>query len=221
MNVTGPEPVAGQTAGGRRNAFSTRREMATTMPWVKSAYASEMAVVSAWLAALVPWSATVGTRVQYGRMFMFRFPLFELQVRAPTRQVFEDQVVTTGAELNAAYPGWELLGSVYVANPVTWTLAAGDGALLGGSLAWTLGALLVAVALGLSVAMYVREEATARRLPADEVRVMGTLLAAATLAFAAATVLYGLDRDVMGLPIPVGVLVVGALSVALLRAERV
>ena len=45
------------------------------MVWVRSEYAEELAVVSAWLMALLPWSLTYG-RPMGGRYVAIRFPLF-------------------------------------------------------------------------------------------------------------------------------------------------
>lgn len=191
------------------------------MPWVQSEYAEELAVVSAWIAALLPWSATVGARVEGGRLFVLRFPLAEFQFRAPTRVVLPDRTFTAAEVLDAQYPGWQVWGHTYVADPVSAALTYAGATLQSGSLLWALGAVLVATAVALSVAMYRDEAATALRLPYDPVRVMGVLLGGATVALVAATVLYYQGRAVVGVPIPIGPFVVGALSVALLRADRV
>ncbi len=192
------------------------------MPWVKSEVAGELAVVSAWIAALVPWSATVHTGGPLGSwLFMLRFPLAELQIRIASSVTIDGQDVPVEQLLAQVYPGWQVWNDVYVVDPITASLGYTQGTLQLGSLAWALGAVVVAVAVLLSVAMYIDEEGTAQRLPVDEVHLMGAILGVATVCFLAATVLYYRAPDVVGVPVPVGVAVVGALAVALLRAERV
>jgi len=192
------------------------------MPWVKSEYAGELAVLSAWIAALVPWSVTVHTGGPLGSwLFMIRFPLAELQVRAASTVTIDGQEVQVAELIDQVYPGVAVWGNAYLVDPISAATTYEVTVLQLGSVAWAVGTVFVVLAVLLSLAMYRDEAATARRLPADEVRVMGGLLLAATLAFVAATVLYLQGRDVVGVPIPVGVVVVGALAVALLRVDRV
>jgi len=192
------------------------------MPWVKSEYAPELAVLSAWVAALVPWSVTVHTNAPLGSvLFAIRFPLAEIQVRAASTVTVDGQAVRVTDVLDQVYPGVGVWGDAYLADPISAAATYERVALQVGSAAWALGAVLIALAVVLGVAMYRDEAATARRLPYDEVRVMGGLLAGASLAFAAASGLYYLGRDVVGVPVPIGVLLVGALAVALLRIDRV
>jgi hypothetical protein len=192
------------------------------MPWVKSEYAPELAVLSAWIAALVPWSVTVHTAAPLGSvLFAIRFPLAEIQVRAASTVTVDGQTVRVTDVLDQVYPGVGVWGDAYLADPISAAATYDPVALQVGSAAWALGAVLIALAVVLGIAMYRDEAATARRLPYDEVRVMGGLLAGASLAFAAASALYYLGRDVVGVPVPIGVLLVGALAVALLRIDRV
>lgn len=192
------------------------------MPWVKSEYAAELAVLSAWIAALAPWSVTVHTQGPLGSLlFAIRFPLAELQVRVASTVTVDGQAVQVTDLLDQIYPGVGVWGDAYLADPISAAITYERTALQVGSVAWALGAVLIGLAVLLSLAMYRDEAATARWLPADQVRVMGGLLAAGTVAFAAASVLYYLGRDVVGVPIPVGVVLVGALAVSLLRVDRV
>lgn len=192
------------------------------MAWVKSEYAAELAVLSAWIAALVPWSVTVHPGGPLGSwLFFIRFPIAELQVRAASQITVDGEEAPVAELLADVYPGWQVYGNAFVADPVSSAMTYGIDALQAGSVAWAVGAVLVVCAVLLGLAMYADEEGTARRLPVDEVRVMGALLGAATLSFAVATVLYYQGRDVVGVPVPVGVLVVGALAAILLRVDRV
>lgn len=192
------------------------------MTWVKSDVAAEVAVVAAWLAALVPWSVTVHTEGPLAStIYAIRFPLAELQVRHVPTVLANGEPVDVEALVASVYPGTNLVGNAFLADPISAALTYGHWSLQAGSAAWAAGAAVLLVALGLSVATYRDETGTERRLPRDPVRVMGGLLGLATLCFALATGLYWVGRDVVGVPVPVGVLVTGALAVALVRAERV
>jgi hypothetical protein len=192
------------------------------MPWVKSEVAGELAVVSAWIAALVPWSGTIHTGGPLGSwLFMIRFPLAELQVRVASTVSIDGQEVPVQQVLAQVYPGWHVWNDLYLVDPVSAALGYEAATLQFGSLAWALGTLFVLAALVLSFAMYFEEEATADRLPVDAVRLMGAILGLGSVCFLAATVLYYRASDVVGTPIPIGAVVVGALAVALVRAERV
>lgn len=193
------------------------------MAWVKAEYAGELAVVSAWIAALTPWSLTLQPNAPAGSwMFMARFPLFEVQIRLPT--VFREggEVIGSAAPaLAESYPGFGLLWGAFVTNPVSATLFYEEQSLVLGSAAWAAGALVVLLAVALSLWLY-RDEATVQeRLAVDEVRAMGVLLAVSAVCFAVATVGYFQARALVGIPLPIGVVVVGALAVTLWRVERV
>lgn len=219
------------------------------MPWVRSEYAGEVAVVSAWIAALVPWTVTVQTALPPlgARVYFARFGLFGLQIRPrQTIRVRTSEALVEGQAGGGAVnrtvpidhvidlfvPGSKLLGNVYATTPPTATAfyanlpatpettAAGSSLFLAG-LAWTVGAVVLLGALALSVALYRDEAGVTERLPVDPVTAIGGLLGITCLAFAAATVLFYLGRSVTGIPIPIGVVIIGALAVALLRAERV
>lgn len=193
------------------------------MAWVKAEYAGELAVVSAWIAALTPWSLTFQPEAPAGSfMFMVRFPLLELQIRLPLEVTRNGEVIgRADAVLAESYPGVEVLGAAFVTNPIGAAGFYDQQSLVLGSVAWAAGGAVVVLALALSVWLYRNEEAVGERLPFDEVRTMGALLAVAALCFAAATVGYLRGSDLVGVPVPVGVLVLGALAVVLLRVERV
>lgn len=191
------------------------------MVWVKADYAEELSVLSAWLSLLLPWNVVYLTEGPLASKLVFlRFPLVELQVRWASQISIEGQDLDVAPALAAQYPGTHLLGDFFLATPVGATMHY-NGGMFAGSLAWAVGATAFLLAFGLSLWLYVAEDAVAARLPLDPVRLMGWLLAAGAGATAVATVFYWLSRSVAGVPIPVGVPLVALLAVALLRAERV
>lgn len=193
------------------------------MAWVKAEYAGELAVVSAWIAALVPWSLTFDPNAPAGSyMFMVRFPVLEVQIRLPLVVTGNGEVIGSAeAVLADNFPGTELGWSVFATDPVSAATFYDQQALVLGSVAWAAGAVVVLVAVALSVWLYFDEAGARERLPVDEVRTMGALLAVAVVLFGLATVGYVIGSDLVGLPVPLGVVVVGALAAALLRVERV
>jgi len=195
--------------------------------WVRSEYANELAVLSAWLSVFVPWSGAahtqrgtvLGSEVE-GDIIFIRFPLVELQFRSPA-------VIQSGAErialtepLNAAYSGTNLFGDIYLTTPPSSVLFY-DSTLRQASLLWTVGAIGFALAVLLSLALYFREDRVVTALPVSAVQLMGALLGVGALGTAGASVLHFAARDTVGFPIPVGVLVVAVLATVLLRTEAV
>ena len=162
--------------------------------WVRSEYAPELAVAFAWLSTLVPWTVSYATLSEVGSVLFVRFPLF--QVRYAFGIPFARAV-----RLDSAYGAWQLQAgqSLEVAYA-----------------AWTVGAVIFLVALALSAAMYVDFDRVA---PYRPVRLMGVLLGATGVALAVATYLAA-TRGISGLQVPVGVLLLLAFGVLLLRAER-
>ena len=193
------------------------------MAWVRSEYAGEFAVIAAWLSMVLPWNIvyhpSVPTDPLASKMAIIRLPLAEFQFRFPAVIEVNGETSSAAAVLEQIYPGFRLFGEVFLTTPVG---ASGhyDGYMQLGSYAWAVGALAVAAAFAVSLAFYLREEALQDRLSADPVRLIGGLLGMAAASLAAASVLYFFDRDLGGIPIPIGVVVMGALSVALLRVER-
>lgn len=202
--------------------------------WVRSEYATELAVLSAWVALLVPWSVSsheqsVSTPLTDGEagVLFFRFPLFELQFRDD--QIVSDSLtgpavgVDISGELGALYPGTELFGDLFVTTAPTSAAFFSEvhGATLQqAALLWTAGSVAFGLALLLSVALSVREEPVVALLPVDPVRLMGGLLGAGALCIAGTTALHYTQRDVVGFPVPVGVVVIGLLALMLLRTEQ-
>lgn len=194
------------------------------MAWVRSEYAGEFAVISAWLSMVLPWNIVyysgVPTEKIDSLLFAVRFSILELQFRFPGEINVNGEVVYTATDsFDGLLSGIHVFSSLFVTTP-PMAATHHDGYFQLGSLAWTIGAFALLVSFAVSIAFYLREAAVESRLPADPVRLIGGLLGTATVALSAASVLYFLDRDLAGIPIPVGVLVMGALSVALLRVER-
>lgn len=190
------------------------------MAWVKSEYAGELAVLSAWLAMILPWNVVYQPAAALNStVVFFRFPLFEVQIRFPFLFEVGDRLLSAGNALAVQYPGTELFWGIFVTTPVG-AISHYDGYMQWGSIAWALGSVALLGAFGVSLALYLREEYFEQADTPDPVRVIGGLLGVGALATAGASVLYLLDSDLGGIPIPVGVLVLGALSVSLLRVER-
>lgn len=194
--------------------------------WVRSEYTSELAVLAAWVSLLVPWSVSyngdapvIGLDSVGATLYFVRFPFFELQFRSDT--VIRNEIEFDIAGLLASqYPGTEVLASIYVTTPPTSALFY-DGQLALASVVWSVAAVAFLAAFVLSIALYVRERAVVASLPVSEVRLMGALLGAGALGTGVASVLHYAQRDVVGIPIPVGVLVIAAFALVLLRIEAV
>ena len=179
------------------------------MVWVKSEYAEELAVVSAWLSALIPWSISVSIgEIQGGSLIEFHFPFLLIRV-------------LLGIDVDAPNPlilfPWEAIG-FYDQAPGPLPFAV-----------WTVGAAVVGLAVLLSLAMYVFEDRfrTARR---DPVRIMGGLLLVAAVLHTVASALLqfgalpiaGVATDAFpGILLPIGVVFQFAFAYTLLRVERV
>ncbi|SNZ04451.1 hypothetical protein SAMN06269185_0565 [Natronoarchaeum philippinense] len=170
------------------------------MAWVRSEYAGELAVVAAWLAAVLPWNVTYtgipGTDLS---ALFLRFPFLQ------TRYIFglprDDQ--------RLFYDPVAALDQVSGVSEMLYYL-------------WIAGAAVVLLAVLLSFAMYAAEDAVEELSPVHPVRAMGGLLALATAFLTAATVAIATNGDFGGgIPIPVGLVVLGSLAAVLLRAELV
>ncbi len=200
--------------------------------WVRSEYAGELAVLSAWVSVLLPWNVSWKT-VEHAAfpvdstVVFLRFAFVELQLRGAGTIEANATAIGKGVErINASgllaqqYPGTELVADFFVATPPGSALFYGSSTLFNAGLAWTVGAAALLVGFALSLALYAREEQVRERLPVSEVRLMGGLLGVSALGMAVATGLYYLGRDVAGTPIPVGVVIIAALAAVLLRTER-
>lgn len=161
-------------------------------PWVRSEYVEELAVLCAWLSALVPWSVMYSDFGDLGRLLYVRFPLFQIRYTY----------------------GVPLAQGTAVEDPLS-ALARQSGQSLGWAYEpWVVGAALVAVAALFGVLLYFEVDVPLAR-PA---RAMGGLLLLSALAHAVAV--YRLAVVLPGVPIPVGVLFQAAFGVVLLFARR-
>ncbi|MFT4923048.1 MAG: hypothetical protein ACI8XM_002270 [Haloarculaceae archaeon] len=166
--------------------------------WVRSEYAGELAVLSTWLAALLPWSVTV-FQPDVGQA-----DLTAVWIRfLPGRFLY---VFGLGFSEESPYRWvWEVPGFV-----------ATSGETLG-SYVWLAGVAVFVVALGISIVYYLDEErAEAWRF--DPVNLLGGLLAVAGGVLLVATGVYGLSQG--GIVFPIGAIFQVGFGVLLLRVDR-
>ncbi|MFC7098587.1 DUF7549 family protein [Halobaculum marinum] len=176
------------------------------MVWVRSEYAGELAVLSTWVTALLPWNVFFGA-VSGGSVLFVRFPFVQI------RYAF----------------GLPFLRATSVSTPVTaYLLQRGTSVQVAYGL-WVAGALVFLVALAISV-YYYREEERVEAWAIDPVTLLGGLLVASAALFLVASVLFperffglsfGVGGGLPGVSLPVGALLQLALGGVLLRAERV
>jgi len=184
--------------------------------WVRSEYAGELAVLSTWAAALLPWNVTVSSVTVDGigaaDVLFVRFPLFQV------RYVF-GTLPLRGTQIGLPVPAAPLPGGLLdTSGAVVSALALQRGTGLAAAYRWwAAGAAAYAVALAVSVAYY-RAEARVEAGPVDPVRLLGGLLGASALLFGVATA--GLLSGFPGTPIPLGIPVVATLAAALLTVDR-
>jgi len=162
---------------------------------LRTKYAGELAVLSTWVSALLPWSISFDSQGGIS-LVVVRWPLFLFQF-------------VLGAELPGERP-FQLLPTA---------LARATGGIEQAYQLWALGAIPFLVAFALSVVYYAREERVESDLPVDPVRLLGGLLLATGLVLGAATVL--LVQRYPGGAVPVGALFVLVLGAVLLRVERI
>lgn len=176
------------------------------MVWVRSEYAGELAVLSTWVAALLPWNVFYGA-VSGGSVLFVRFPLFQI------RYAF----------------GLPFVRATSVSSPVSAYLLQSGTSVQVAYAAWLVGAGVYLVALGVSV-YYYREEERAESWAADPVDVLGGLLVISALLFLVASALFperffgigfGVGGGFPGVSLPVGAVLQLVLGGVLLRAERV
>ena len=166
------------------------------MVWVRSEYAGELAVVSAWLSVLLPWNITYSTLSGIGSVLFVRFPFF--QIRYAFGIPLAERVAVTTPLGARAYQEGHSIATAYTA--------------------WAVGAAVVAAAVALSVLLY-RYEERFEASSFDAVRLMGGLLALAGVVLSVATWLLW-TRGFPGVPIPVGVAFLYLLGGVLLAARR-
>jgi uncharacterized protein (TIGR04206 family) len=166
------------------------------MTWVRAEYAGALAVVSTWLAALVPWNVTYSPDVSGGAVLFVRFPFFQI------RYTF----------------GVPLTRRVAVSDPLSAIAFQAGQSIQVAYQVWAVGAGILAVAVAIAV-VYYRFEDAVESGPVDPVRLLGGLLGLSGLALAASTYLLA-TRGFPGVPIPVGVLVLLVLGGVLLTVDR-
>lgn len=191
------------------------------MAWVKAEYAGELSVVATWLSMLLPWSVAWHTKGPLDSNLAFiRFSVFELQLRFPSQITFEGVPLDVARAIAITYSGVEIFGNFYATLPPAAALEY-DGPLAWGNAVWTIAAVVLLIAFAVSLLMYRREEWTVDRLPYPYPRIAGILLGTATALLTIATVLIWFASAKVGTPIPIGILVMGALAFVLLRADIV
>lgn len=165
------------------------------MVWVQREHAGALAVLSAWIGAILPWNVTYSSLDEMWVLFV-RFPLFEFQY---------------SSGVSAAVDGTSLrsvLGTIQLQSEQGLETAA---------LIWGSGAVVILAALVLSV-VYYTQETQLEAGPVNPVRLMGSLLGLATVLFTIATV-FVWTGGFGGFPIPIGIPLLGVLAVVLLRAD--
>ena len=166
------------------------------MVWVRSEYAGELAVLSAWFSALIPWNITYSTGIAGGNLLFVRFPFFQVRY-------------------NYGVPFGRALA---VADPLSATAFQQGQTIAAAYQAWTGGAAVLAVAVLFAFAYY-RDEERVESWRFDPVRVIGVFLLAAAATFAVATYLL-VTRGFPGIPIPLGIVFLAVFGAVLLRVER-
>lgn len=163
--------------------------------WVRSEYAGELAVLSVWANALIPWSLSVAS-ADGASLVVVRFQLFLLQYifgisLGAQERPFQTVVGAIDFETGAVGQAYEV---------------------------WLAAAAVFAVALLVSVVYYAVDERLAAVSPVDPVRLLGGLL---VLTGAVETVaLVRLWEAFPGTLVPVGVLFCYLLGGLLLIVER-
>jgi uncharacterized protein (TIGR04206 family) len=163
--------------------------------WVRSEYAGELAVLSAWVSALLPWSVSVASLGQGADLVVVRFPFFLFQF-----------VLGVGA-----LPGEQPFQPVWVARSFQ------EGSIAQAYGVWLVGAVALAAAFLFGVAYYAAEDRI-EAAPVDPVRVIGALLLLGGVVLSAAT--YLLFTTFLGGAIPLGVFLLLALGGVLLSVDR-
>lgn len=167
--------------------------------WVKSEYAGEVAVLSTWLCALLPWSVSV---------FRSTFDSGEAVNAVWLRFLPGRFLYVFGAVERGGSPWnwvWEVPGFVASQGETT------------ASYVWIAGAVVFLLPLALSI-VYYADEARVESWPFDAVRALGGLLVASGALLGVSSVL--LFQNQTGTTVPIGTLVQLGLGVILLRAER-
>jgi len=169
------------------------------MAWVRSEYAGELAVLSVWLTALLPWSVSFLRETILGRevtVVNIRFVLFQFHY------VFGislgEQSLDDMFQVVFELPGFVPTNQVPEAR------------------LWLAAAVVFAALLCLSFLYYTREEWLAETVPVDLVRLFGGVFAVLALAFSAATVMFFPHQTT----VPVGTIFMWVFALVLLRIDR-
>lgn len=164
--------------------------------WIDAEYRNVLAVIAAWMTALIPWNVT-HSALDIGTVLFVRFPLF--QVRYIYGFPLAKGLAIQTAPGAMAFQQGQTIVEAYTV--------------------WVVGAAVFVVALLLSFAMYAFEENVANLpVPFEPSRVMGGLLVVTAVVLSVATwLLY--TRGFPGIPIPIGVVALYVLGGILLLAE--
>lgn len=179
------------------------------MVWVRSEYAGELAVLSTWVAALLPWNIHYAPLSEGASVLFVRFPL--LQVR------YVSGLPVRTMQLGLPVPAPLADSSGLVVSVIAFQDHAG---LTTAYWAWAAGAALYLVALGVSAA-YFSDQERVEAWPVDPVKLLGGLLLAVAAALGLASYLTFTAAAFPGVPLPVGVVLVALLGSVLVGAERV
>jgi len=169
------------------------------MAWVRSEYAGELAVLSVWLTALLPWSVSYFNEPIGGQsvtVINIRFLFFQFHYLFGIsfgEQTFGD-IVQFVPEIPEFVP---------------------DNQVLEGQI-WLAGAVLFAALLLLSILYYAREDDLTELVPVDLVRLFGGVFAVLAVVFSVAVVMFFPHQ----ITIPVGTLFMWVFAVVLLRIDR-
>lgn len=167
------------------------------MTWVRSEYAGELAVLSTWLCALVPWSFSFGSRGGITVVALrFQYVMVQFIFGLELSGFGEQPVLPVWAAPAFAAPGTDEARAY---------------------LAWAAAAALLTVAVVVSIAYYLREDRVEAG-PVDPVRLLGGLLVLVGGLEAAAVGL--LWRGYVLTTVPLGVVFCLALGGVLLRVDR-
>ena len=165
------------------------------MVWVRSEYAGELAVLSAWLSAFIPWNVMLSS-VAGGSVLFVRFAF--VQVRYTYGVPFAQGVA--------------------VSDPLTAIDFQSGNSIAAAYEVWAVGAGIFAVAVAFSFVYYLAEERV-EALPLDPVRIMGALLGLTGVVLAGSTYLL-VTRGFPGIPLPIGVLFLFVFAGVLLTIDR-
>lgn len=203
MNVTPPSypSVIGATPAGprpKRSPFGSFYPLPGTGAgmWVRSEYAGELAVLSTWLCALLPWSVSHAT---FGELQLFRIHFLVVFLQ-----------FVPGVDLGEGLDPFVLVHDA-PGFPESATVAMGYRL-------WLAAAAVFALLLVWSFVYYAFDERLEERSPLDPVRVTGGLLLAAALPLTAST--YYVAVGVPGITVPVGVVFMYVFGGLLLAVDR-